>query len=90
MHGGNVKTLTIRGIDSELSEAIKKLAAGQNISVNKFLLTVLKKITGLSQTPTFKTYNDLDSLAGGWSEENEKYFLEQTNHFRKIDEEMWK
>ncbi len=90
MHGGNMKTLTIRGLDAELSEAIKKLAAGQNLSVNKFLLTVLKKITGLSQSTTFKIYNDLDSLAGGWSEENEKYFLEQTNHFREIDKEMWK
>lgn len=90
MQGGNVKTLTIRGIESELSEAIKKLAAGQNLSVNKYLITVLKKLTGLSQNTTFKTYDDLDALAGGWSEENEKHFLEQTNQFRKIDEEMWK
>lgn len=85
-----MKTLTIRGIESELSEAIKKLAAGQNLSVNKYLITVLKKLTGLSQNTTFKTYDDLDALAGGWSEENEKHFLEQTNQFRKIDEEMWK
>lgn len=85
-----MKTLTIRGIDPELSSAIKELASGKNLSVNKLLLKALKSFTGLSQNTAFKTYNDLDYLAGGWSEKDEKYFLDQTKHFRKIDEEMWK
>lgn len=75
-----MKTLTIRGIDSELSEAIKKLAAKQNESVNKFILNALKKLTGLSQNTAFQSFNDLDGLAGGWSENDENYFLEHFPH----------
>ena len=85
-----MKTLTVRGINSELADALKKAAASQDESVNKFLLNTLKKLTGLSQDTAFKIYNDLDPLAGGWSEEDEKHFLELTNHFRKIDREIWK
>lgn len=84
-----MKTLTIRGIDSELSKKIKELAGKKNISVNKYLIDILKKVTGLTHNSPFKTYNDLDDLAGGWSEEDEKNFLDSTNHFRNIDEEMW-
>ena len=90
MAGCKMKTLTIRGIDPELSNSIKKLAGQKNISVNKFLIEVLKKIAGLSHNSPFKTYDDLDALAGGWTEEDEKLFLENTSHFRKIDAEMWK
>ncbi len=85
-----MKTLTIPGIDPELSGVIKELASQKNVSVNKLLLKALKNFTGLSQNTVFETYNDLDYLAGGWSEKDENFFLDQTKYFRKIDGNMWK
>ena len=88
--GGKMKTLTIRGVDLELATALKEMALKKNKSVNKFLLEMLKNITGISKNNIFKTYDDLNHLAGGWTKDDELLFDKNTNDFRKIDEEMWK
>jgi len=38
----------------------------------------------------FKTYHDLDHLAGTWTEEEYTEFTNATADFGKIDEELWK
>jgi hypothetical protein len=35
-------------------------------------------------------FHDLDYLAGTWTEEEGREFLEVTENFNKIDEELWK
>ena len=42
-----MKTLTIRGIDKNLSEMIKKTAQMNNVSINKWVLTKIKEATGI-------------------------------------------
>ncbi|MFP4179850.1 MAG: hypothetical protein ACLFSA_07320 [Spirochaetaceae bacterium] len=39
---------------------------------------------------TLKTYDDLDHLAGTWSEAEAREFEEYISPFEQIDEEMWK
>lgn len=85
-----MKTLTIRGIDTELDRVIKSRAKQDNLSVNQWMLQVLKKVTGTGKEPVFKKYDDLDALAGGWSEEEAKAFQENTQIFETIDEDVWK
>ena len=85
-----MKTLTIRGVDSELAAALKKIAFKNNKSVNKILLEMLKNITGVSKNDTFKIYDDLNHLSGGWTKDDALLFVKNTSDFRKIDEEMWK
>lgn len=85
-----MKTITIRGIDSELDRVIKSSAQQNNLSVNQWVLQALKKITGTGKTPVFKKYHDLDNLAGGWSKEETEAFNENTQIFEKIDEDVWK
>ncbi len=84
-----MKTLTIRGIDSLLSEAIKIQAKKNNESINKTALNILREAVGLSNNPIFKTYHDLDNLAGTWSEKDEIEFYKNIQDFEKIDKEMW-
>jgi hypothetical protein len=36
------------------------------------------------------SYNDLDSLAGTWSEEDADEFDKTTEDFRKVDAELWR
>jgi len=84
-----MKTLTIRGIDPLLSEAIKIQAQKNNESINKTALKILREAVGLSDNPVYKTYHDLDNLAGTWSEEDEIEFKKNIQDFEKIDKEMW-
>ncbi len=85
-----MKTITIRGIEPELDRMIKSQAKQNNLSVNQWILQVLKKITGLGKEKVFKKYHDLDGLAGGWSKEEVKAFFKNTEIFERIDEDIWK
>jgi hypothetical protein len=87
--GGTMKSITIRGIDGELDAAIKDQAGCSRQSVNQWLLESLKKLTGRSKEPVFKKYNDLDTLAGGWSKQETKAFLADIKMFEKIDKDIW-
>lgn len=85
-----MKTITIRGIDTGLDRVIKSRAKQNNLSVNQWILQVLKKVTGMGKEPVFKKHYDLDVLAGGWSREEVKSFQKKTQIFEKIDEDVWK
>lgn len=85
-----MKTITIRGIDPALERVIKSQAKQSNLSVNQWVLQVLKKVTGLKKEPMFKKHYDLDALAGGWTKEEARAFQKNTKIFERIDEELWK
>ena len=85
-----MKTITIRGIDPGLDQVIKFQAKQNNLSVNQWILQALKKVTGVGKEPVFKKHHDLDPLAGGWSEEEARTFLKNTQIFEKIDEDVWR
>jgi hypothetical protein len=85
-----MKTITIRGIEPGLDRVIKSRAKQNNLSVNQWILQVLKKVTGMGKESLFKKYHDLDTLAGGWSKEEAKAFEKNTQIFEKIDEDVWK
>ena len=85
-----MKTITIRGIEPGLDRVIKSRAKQNNLSVNQWILQMLKKVTGMGKEPVFKKHSDLDTLAGGWSKEEAKAFQRNTQIFEKIDEDVWK
>lgn len=85
-----MKTMTIRGIDEDLDRAIKSRAEKTNLSANQWVLQALKMVTGTAKEPVFKTYQDLDALAGGWSEADAAAFRKNTQVFEQIDKDLWK
>jgi len=85
-----MKTITIRGIEPGLDRVIKSRAKQNNLSVNQWVLQVLKKVTGMGKEPVFKKHHDLDALAGGWSKKEENSFKKNTQIFERIDEDIWK
>jgi len=85
-----MKSITIRGIDPGLDWVIKSRAKQNNLSVNQWILQMLKKVTGMGKEPVFRKHYDLDTLAGGWSKEEVKSFQKNTQIFEKIDEDLWK
>ena len=84
-----MKTLTLRGIDDSLAEALKEISKQLNTSINKAAIRLLKEAAGLNNEK-YKIHKDLDSLAGTWTEEEYDQFQDSIKDFEKIDEEMWK
>lgn len=84
-----MKTLSLRGIDDEMAEALNKEAKRANASLNATLLNLIRESIGLKKKRWTRVYTDLDDLAGTWSEKDEKEFKESTSAFSRIDEDLW-
>ena len=83
-------TMTIRGLDDLTIKALKEKAKKEGSSVNAALVKLLQEELGIKKKKRTVVYNDLDHLAGTWSDKNYKEFLQATADFAKIDENMWK
>jgi len=86
-----VSSLSIRGIDPELAETLKRKAKGTQKSINQFVLEILRKHVGLEKERRFtQEYDDLDNLFGRWSEKEFDHISRKIGAERKVDEELWK
>ena len=83
--------LTIHGIDSELSQRLKLAAKEQGLSVNSYILQLLKISLGLSKPQNYtKKFHDLDHLFGTWTDEECAAISKKIIQERQIDDELWK
>lgn len=80
----------LRNMTPEMMSLLKKEAGSQNISVNTLILQIIGEGIG-TKRPTKKTvYNDLDHLAGTWSQKDQKAFEENVKPFEAIEKDLWK
>lgn len=85
-----MKSITIRGVDGDLSTALQILSKSKSKSVNQCILDLLRKETGLRKTKSFtRSYHDLDDLFGSWTEEQYQQVQGSLNSQRTIDAELW-
>ena len=83
-------TMTIRGLDDLTITALKEKAKKEGSSVNAALVKLLQEELGIKKKKRTVVFNDLDHLAGTWSDKDYKEFLQATADFAKIDENLWK
>jgi DNA polymerase III delta prime subunit len=83
-------TMTLRGIDETLAQALKELARNQGVSLNSLALRLIREATGVDKRKRTLVHHDLDTLAGTWGKDDEAAFLIATRSLEAIDEEMWK
>lgn len=83
-----MSTLTIRGLEPEVTEALKQVARQRGISVNRFVLTTLKDHLGLGQCKA--EHHDLDQFFGTWSKDEHEQLVKSVRRQRRIDQELWK
>lgn len=83
-------TMTLRGIDDSLSQALKDLARDQGVSLNTLALRLIREATGVDKRKRTILHHDLDGLAGTWSEADELAFTAAARSFEVVDEDMWK
>ena len=86
-----MKNLTIRGVDEKLERELKERAKREHMSMNKLVIRILQRnLVKDEESEMLKTYDDLDHLAGTWSDAEAREFEEYISPFEQIDEEMWK
>jgi hypothetical protein len=83
--------ITIQNLDDATEEWIREEAGRRGVTVDQLLLELIQ--TGISverQSPPIPAYDDLDSLAGTWTEEQATEFLNAIDDFELVDEKLWR
>lgn len=83
--------LTLRGFDKELESEIKKMARREGISLNRAVLRLLRKATGLGEGPGDESGigDAIDRFAGTWSDEEAREFESNVGDLDKVDPSLW-
>ncbi len=87
--GRKMKAITVRNIPPELAMILEKEARASDTSLNKTVLRLLEKATGLLERPGRRRYHDLDDLAGSWTPKEAREFDRELADQRKIDPGLW-
>jgi len=85
-----MKAVTIRGVEPDVAEKLKKTAAQQGKSINQLTIDIIKQSLGMQKVKMYsREYNDLDELFGRWSEAEFEEINDRINNERQIDPELW-
>ena len=86
-----MKNFTVRGVDHALDEKLREKAHESGMSINQFVISVLKERLGLKNEKRFTAvHSDLDHLFGKWSEEEFQRIQGKIDSERAVDPELWK
>jgi ABC-type uncharacterized transport system substrate-binding protein len=75
----------VRGLEAQQLQDLKNEAQRQGISLNKL---ALQRLTGSSDN-TAAAHDDLDALAGTWSQNETDAFNAAIALLEQVDPEMW-
>jgi hypothetical protein len=86
------RQLTLRGLGSELEEALRREASEKGISLNQAAVGLLRRGAGLSEKRLRRDVigSSLDRYIGVWSDKDERRFVEVTGELERVDAELWK
>ena len=85
-----LKSMTLRGLDSQLVAKLKEVAEREGKSVNQTVLDALRKQFGLDKSRRFtEVHRDLDHLFGRWDEDEFMQIQQKIDSERRIDSELW-
>jgi len=83
--------IIIKNIDHVIFEKLKIEANKQGVDLTVLVVQLIAKSLGLKQINyADNELNDLNSLAGTWTEEEYSDFTSNTLIFNEIDEYLWK
>lgn len=82
MQSSNFK---LRKIPPKIMTLLKKKAAKQKLSINSLILQIIEQDLGAIQPKKKVTYDDLDYLAGTWTEQDKKDFDQNIKFFENIE-----
>jgi hypothetical protein len=82
--------ITLRNIPSKLQEVLRQRAGKEGLSLNKTVLRMLEEAAGQRSAGGRQLHDDLDHLAGTWSDEEAALFDAALVEQRKVDPELWR
>ena len=82
-------TMSIRGLDDQVLAQLKRRATQEGSSLNSLVLRLLQGTDKPAHPQILETYDDLDTLAGTWSEEEGDTFARHTATFAELDPAQW-
>jgi hypothetical protein len=88
----SMSQITIRDFDPHLEAAIRRIAASENISLNRAAQKLMLKGAGLREdnAPNNRIGTALDRFIGTWSAVEAKAFNASIESLDRVDEELWK
>lgn len=85
-------SMSIRGVDEAVLARLKGQAEQEGSSLNSFVLRLSQGAGAGAAAPpggALRKFDDLDALAGTWSEEEAQAFERQTAAFAELDPALW-
>lgn len=82
-------TMSIRGLDDQALARLKGQAEQEGSSLNSLVLRLLQGTGTPVQPSTLKKFDDLNALAGTWSDEEAQEFERNTAAFAEVDAALW-
>lgn len=84
-----MKTITLRNLPPDLERQLEREARESGSSLAATVIRRLREAMGLDRTGRPTRYDDLDSLAGTWSDAEADAFDEMLAQLRVIDHQLW-
>lgn len=84
-----MKSITIHGLDSELSGLITEKASRGGTSLNQTIKMLLRDSLGITTDTAKGKQATFVDIFGSWSKKDEKAFNSKAKNFEHIDREDW-
>jgi hypothetical protein len=86
-----MKVVTLRNLSPALTQRIRQRARERGTSITRAVIGLLEERLGLN-APGHRTpdHDDLDALAGSWSQQDADAFDRALNDQRRLDPNLWK
>jgi hypothetical protein len=81
--------MSIRGLDAQMLAQLKNQASQEGSSLNSLVLRLLQGPDKPAPVSALKKFDDLDALAGTWSDEDAADFARHTTALSEIDTAQW-
>lgn len=82
-------SMSIRGLDDQVLARLKLQAEQESCSLNSLVLRLLQGTGTAFQLAALKKFDDLDALAGTWSDQDAEAFERNTAAFAEVDATLW-
>jgi hypothetical protein len=81
--------MSIRGLDDKALARLKSQAEQEGSSLNSLVIRLLQGTDTSVQPGALKKFDDLNALAGTWSDEEAQAFARNTAAFAEVDPALW-
>jgi plasmid stability protein len=79
-------SISIHDLDEETASWIRQEAERRGISMEEMALELIHQAVDRRRLPT---YDDLDALAGTWTDDQARAFLRSVADFEQVDDKLW-